>query len=74
MGNDDFCGTEIGVLQIVDDLHGGFLTQLIGVDVNCGKLGGCQFAVKRIIESDDGNIIRNGEIQLVAGPVPACPR
>ena len=57
MGNDNLGGSQIGIFQIADDLHGSLLTQLIGVNVYCSQLWCSQFAVKRVIEGNDGNIV-----------------
>ena len=68
VGNDDFVGAEIWVFRVIDDLVGGFLAQLEGIDVYCGQLGRGQLGIEGIVEGDDGKIPGDGQSFLDAGP------
>lgn len=66
--NHDFGGELVRVFQIAQELIGGFLAQLDGIDVHRGELGRCQLGVQGIVEGDDGHILRDGQLHPCADP------
>ena len=51
---------QIGIISMIENLVGGFLTQQKGIDVHCSQLWRCQLDIERIVKGNNGNVIGNG--------------
>ena len=66
MRHKDLCCQQIRVLDVVDGLAGGLHAQLIGVHIHGGQLGAGDAGEQRIIEGNDGKILRDAQPQFAA--------
>ena len=60
MGNNRFGSGQIGVICMVENLVGGFLSQQERIDIHCGQLWRCQLGIERIVKGNNGYVIGNG--------------
>ena len=69
VGDNDLGGHQIGVLHVADHLCCGLCSQLEGIDIHGGELGGGQTGEEGVVEGENGDISRYGKPHFHAHPL-----